>query len=152
VVVESSSSSVDTGRGTMGYSPKCEGTEDFYADGNSGFRRSFARCLRVTKLFAASSMFDAFAPDVPQRLVADGVSVPAAMRAFSAQYANSFGIFLNVYVLVPPASPGLGGAGDDTSPPGIGERNVRWGDALMEAVQGGVNSLSGAVTLPVLDF
>ena len=152
VVVESSSSSVDTSRGTMSYSPKCEGTKDFYADGNSGFHRSFARCLRVTRLFSASSMYGAFAPDAQQRLVADGVAVPSSLRGFSAQYANSFGIFLNVYVLVPPEFPGMGGSGDDASPPGIGERNVRWGAALMEAVQGGVNSLSGAVSLPAFDF
>jgi hypothetical protein len=151
VVVVSSSSSVDTGRGTMSYSPKCEGTKEFYADGNSGFSRSFAKCLRVTKLFSASSLLGAIAPDVQQRLVADGAVVPESMRAFMALYANSFGIFLDVSVLVPSAFPGLGSDGDDANPPGIGARNVRWGDAMMEAVQGGVNSMSGEVKLPSFD-
>lgn len=152
VVVLGSSSSVDTSRETMGYNPKCEGTNDFYADGNSGFRQPFAKCLRVTKLFSAPSMLEAFAPELQQRLLADGVATPQSMRAFTAQYANSFGIFLEASVLVPPTFRGLGSDGDDTNPPGIGARNLRWGEALMDAVQGGVNSLSGEVKLPALDF
>lgn len=147
VVVESSASTIDTTRGQMRYSPKCEGTSDFYADGNSGFNRPYAKCLRITKLFNAPSIFKAFAPDAHQRLVADGATVPEVLRAFSAHYANSYGSFLTVSVLVPPDFPGLG-EGDVAKPPGIGEVNIRWGDALMDVVEGGLSAFSSKVKLP----
>lgn len=150
VVLESSASTVETSRGQMAYSPKCEGASDFYADGNSGFNRPFAKCMRITKLFTAASLFGAFAPDTQQQLAADGVAIPNVMRAFTAYYANSYGVFLTVSVLVPPTFEGLGSGGDEATPPGIGASNVRWGEALMDAVEGGVNSWSRKVKLPAL--
>ena len=150
IVVRGSSGGMSNGY--MSYSPSCKNSDEVYAEGNSGYDTGFAQCLIVLPLYTAPSVLEKLAPQAERILKDQGVNVPKAVSTVWSQYANSNGTFLDVRAFFAPSFAGHDASVDAKLPSGVLAQNVAWGRLLTQAVRGSVNSFSGKLVFPSLEF
>ncbi len=137
------------GVGSMRYSPKCESQGVLFADGNSGFDRTFAQCLRVFGFMNSQSLIKNLPVEQQNILKPYFANPTSSVRPIIVNYSNSTGTFLRMMVLLTPGSAGISKEGlPSLKPDTNSNQSIAWGKSLMQAVKGSVTSLSGKLTFP----
>lgn len=123
-------------------------TEDF----GSGVRRYVRECLIVNSGFAPPAFFK---PDseVMKALETKGLKLFKAGYSMRTVYGSESGTLLRVHLLAQRDFPGLAGSGAaDPRSPEVPPELVKWGLSLHAAVRESVQSVSGKLVLPPIDF
>jgi len=150
VLIRGSSGGVQ--RGTMSYSPNCKAAADWFARGNSGFKRPYAECFLVSPVYPGKAMLEELGQDVVKALGSDATKVPEVFQFIFSRYANSNGTFLQVSMLLGPGLVGRTGVVGEELPRGIEPKFVLMGEDLTQAVRASVMSLAGQAKLPAVAF
>jgi hypothetical protein len=135
------------GSGYFSYSPQCQDSQALLSEGNKGFNQSFAQCLLVYPLFTTTSLIKILPDNEAQILKSSRIILPDALQLISVHYANSNGSFVHARILLAPRFKGLVSPDQPSESP-----TIAWAKVLMKAAKDGVNSFSGRVKVPAIEF